>query len=339
VLNRPVGTRADHVPELDGLRAVAAFAVGAYHCNQLWARGGSMGVDVFFVLSGWLITGILVREIERTGRVDFRTFMVRRIRRLGPALALLVGVTVAAHPGAWASGLAAIFYLTDFLIPVQHAGNPLTHTWSLAVEMQFYLLWPLILPMLLKFRRSIVVAALLSAWLLAHVAWQAWDLAGLPYSAAYYLPLFHCSGLLLGSALALAPRLTLPAWAGWAALADLIGLCMFGNHLFLGDWIIALAELATAVVIISPPAFLGAEPLPAFGAISYGFYLWQSPIAGWFLARGVEPPLVPVFALAMICAAMSWWLIEQPIMRWSRRPRMPIGAIDVSAARSVSNPG
>ena len=161
-----------YVPALDGVRALAVAAVLAFHGGMSWARGGYLGVDAFFVLSGYLITTLLLTEWQRTGGIALAAFWGRRARRLLPALLLLiVVVTIAARSLLppeevrllRGDGLAAVFYVANWQMLLgggdyfaqTAAPSPLEHTWSLAIEEQFYLLWPLLLLVLLASRRPL----------------------------------------------------------------------------------------------------------------------------------------------------------------------------------------
>src|SRR5215204_4828380 len=142
------------MPGLDGLRALAVVAVLLYHADVAWAPGGFLGVDVFFVISGYLITSLLLAEWAARGRVDLKAFWLGRARRLLPALFVVVGATVAFVPGEVAGlrkdALAAFGYVTNWYLIFEHesyfeaVGRPslLRHLWSLAIEEQFYVLWP-----------------------------------------------------------------------------------------------------------------------------------------------------------------------------------------------------
>ncbi|HEY5110274.1 MAG TPA: acyltransferase, partial [Acidimicrobiales bacterium] len=182
--DRPSATGSTRVLGLDGLRAVAVLLVLGFHFGLGWLGGGFFGVDVFYVLSGYLITGLLLAEFERRERIGLAAFWLRRARRLLPALLLvLVAVTLlvrfaepsGAVPGYRGSALSALFYVSNWW-QIASSGNyfvatgatsPLTHTWSLAVEEQFYLVWPLVVLAVLhvagSFRRGVRVLLAVAA--------------------------------------------------------------------------------------------------------------------------------------------------------------------------------
>jgi peptidoglycan/LPS O-acetylase OafA/YrhL len=298
------------------LRAVAVVAVIVYHLNPSWLPGGYLGVDVFFVISGYLITSLLLSEFHRAGRVNVAGFWRRRARRLLPAVAvLLLAVTaLAAFFARDALGElradvpASIFYVMNWRLVFQHAsytssfGRPplLQHLWSLSVEEQFYLLWPPLLLILLRrrfTRRRIAWVAISGAALSA--ALMAVLFSRTDPSRVYFASPTHAQGLLIGCALAAA----VPPWrmtaavspaarrllerAGVAAmLVVLTGLVFFRfESAFTYRGGMVLVDLATSVVIATvahPASRLGAglarQPLRWLGLRSYSLYLWHWPI-------------------------------------------------------------
>ena len=209
-------------PGLDGLRALAVAAVILYHGQVSWAKGGFLGVDVFFVLSGFLITSLLLTEHEKTGRIGLTAFWSRRARRLLPAL-FLVLAAVALYAVVWAQpselgtirgdGLASLLYVSNWKFIYTGASyfqafqspSPLTHTWSLAIEEQWYLLWPLAVILMMRVFRgnrktmtaAIVGLALASATLMAVLFHPGSD-----PSRVYYGTDTRSQALLVGAALA-----------------------------------------------------------------------------------------------------------------------------------------
>ena len=309
-----------YVPQLDGLRALAAIAVLGFHCGVPWLSGGSLGVDVFFVLSGWLITGILVREADRTGKIDAVAFFQRRARRLLPALGLVLTATLAVLPAIWPHALAAGTYTMNFVRAFEPHDNPLSHTWTLAGEMQFYLLWPLVISWLAVKSRASAAKILLAVWFVMTVARCAWvSFSGHP-DLGYFLPLFRSTGLLLGAAMAIKP----PTWrVGRAALAMVLGLLVFAeiNDATRFTFLDPIIESATALLILDPPSVLAWRPFVWIGKISYGVYLWHFPLHFVFIGWSMVPQFVAVLVLSLAFAAASYIFVERRFLT-RRAPAM-----------------
>jgi peptidoglycan/LPS O-acetylase OafA/YrhL len=294
-----------HNAALDGIRAVAVLMVIGFHASAPGAPGGYLGVDVFFVLSGYLITTLLVEEVERTGSIRLRRFYLRRFMRLTPALLLMLIAYMLLAPLAWPKMafhtdvrdvLISTFYLSDYASAYWSAPYYLRHTWSLAVEQHFYLLWPLlVLPLAHNLSRRNFAVTLASLYLV-FTAWRIFcDLHGaFAYDHSYYSFDTRLSGLTAGSLMAvLLTGKRRPVWqhAELAALSGLavIALCSWRFHvLSTGAMIygIAAVELATLALIYAAMRSEGsrvrralAHPVPAYvGKMSYGIYLWHYPI-------------------------------------------------------------
>jgi peptidoglycan/LPS O-acetylase OafA/YrhL len=354
-----VALRLPYLPGLDGLRAIAVGAVLLYHAGVSWLPGGFLGVEVFFVISGYLITALLLAEWQQHGQIDLRTFWIRRARRLLPALYLLliVGLAYAVIrlPDEVArlrgDALAAFGYVTNWYFIFRQQsyfeviGRPslFQHLWSLAIEEQFYVIWPpLLVLMLRRWPRRRLLAVLLGTAAASALLMALLYRPGVDPSRVYYGTDTRAAGLLLGSALAVAwaPWRTLGrathqtiVWldrAGIGALLLLILLFMRLNQsqafLYRGGF--ALIALATATAIagtVAPgakllPALLDSRPMRWIGERSYSLYLWHWPL---FAVTRPEidiqlnglPLLVLRLALATILADLSYRWFETPIRR------------------------
>lgn len=353
---------------LDGLRAVSVIAVILYHAGFSWMHGGFLGVEVFFVVSGYLITTLLIEEHERAGRVDLRAFWARRIRRLFPALALvLVAVTLwALFAGSpeqasqvkrdlpWAVGYLANWGQIAGGVPYFDSVDPplLRHLWSLAVEEQWYVVWPLVFVVIARWSsQRMRIGVLAGAALVAYgIAW--WVHRGVPApmdgvlglfdgadrtNFAYLSTVTRASGLLVGAAAAYWWR----PWrsAGAAArrarpldlacgvavgvlVAAFIGAELTAGHMY--PWVLALTAVASLVaiaVVVHPDAagarwVFGAGWLVAIGQRSYGLYLWHWPI---FVIAGATDGDWGRFLLAslvtVVIAEASYRFVETPVRR------------------------
>lgn len=354
----PPSRERRYLPGLDGMRALAVIAVVLFHSPLAVAPGGFLGVEVFFVISGYIITRALLAEREQRGRVSIARFWVRRARRLLPALFLLLaGVTAWSAlfaPGELA-GLrrdigAALVYVTNWdliaagenYFATWERPSLLRHLWSLAVEEQFYLLWPPLLMGALAFgRRRGALALIVAGAAASAIAMAALHEPGGGVARIYYGTDTRASGLLIGAALAFvwsAPAAvsrgrgravaegTGLALLGGAALGALTAftLLLDGGAAFLYRGF-ALTGLATAALIVaathgrSPFArLLALRPLPWLGLRSYGIYLWHWPVMA--LSRpGVDVPLdgAALFALqaavTLALAEASYRWVELPI--------------------------
>jgi peptidoglycan/LPS O-acetylase OafA/YrhL len=360
-------------PALDGLRAIAVLSVLAYHYGADWAQGGFLGVDTFFVLSGYLITSLLLVEWARTGRIQFAAFWARRARRLLPALFLvLIAVAIWARivlpSNQWrAIRLDAIwtfFYTANwhFIAAGQSyfssTPSPLRHTWSLAIEEQFYLVWPLVVLGALYVARG-------KHWLLTTVCGVGIVGSLVVLSSTYHedadpsRPYYgtdaRASQLLVGALLAILllrwqPRARSVRLAlQWLALAASILIAYAfveasdrGAILYHGGFLVFAACTAIVVAAIvqetrSPlKAALSLAPMRWIGRVSYGIYLWHWPIAVALTPQhtgisGWELDVLRVGA-TFVVAALSYYLVELPIRQrrfkqvWTPRIALPAAA-------------
>ena len=329
------GASAEFRPDLEALRGVAVLLVVAYHAG-LPVGGGFVGVDVFFVLSGFLITGLLVRERERKGRIDLVAFYGRRVRRILPAAAVVVVATMCVVPfvvspldmtriagDAVASILAfsnVRFAATDLdYFGATTAPSPFRQFWSLAVEEQFYILWPAILIAATWWRRprlgaGVVVAVLLVASLAACLV-----VSGIAVPWAFYsLPTRAwelAAGGLLAIALPLLPRFprAFVVAAGWVGVALLaVAALTFGGLTDYPGWYAVVPTVATVALIASgelarsPGRILQVAPLRFTGRISYSLYLWHWPVL-ILPALAIGAPLPLPVALDSSPPARSAW--------------------------------
>jgi len=380
--------RMRYMPGLDGLRAFAVTAVLLYHADLDWIPGGFLGVDVFFVISGYLITALLLAEFRNRGRIGLGQFYLRRARRLLPALFLLLGVV-----GLFAvvflpeevtklrgDVVAALLYGTNWwqifrnLSYFEAAGRPplLQHLWSLAVEEQFYLIWPLLLTGMFKLwhgrRRPILIATLgmvtASAVLMIVLSMsRGYPLEQDP-SRVYYGTDTRAFTMLIGAVLAMvwAPwRLSERATRGGRLVLDAIGfigiaglawmflnVSEFSNSLYRGGFLLCSVLSAMVIAVTVHPAadlgrwFLGVQPMRWIGERSYGIYLWHWPV--YMITRpqldiGLTgtPNLILRLSVTLALAELSFRYVEQPIRqgalgRWFKQLRSTTGTERIGMA-------
>ena len=337
-------------PDIEGLRGIAILLVLLYHAGLPWTPGGFIGVDVFFVISGFLITGKLWRESQQPGGLNIAKFYAWRIRRLLPAalvavaLISLVGLLIAApldrselaaDGAASALSIANMRFIgsVDYFAPTS-SPSPFLHFWSLSVEEQFYLVWPALI-VLLTWRggssRRLIAALLIGV--VASFALSMWLTDASPARAFYLLPTrvwqLGVGGLLaLIGVMGTSRRAGALAWAGLAAVA-VAGVALTAEMPYPG--LAALLPTAGAVALLyggaapsGPVRLLAAAPLRFLGKISYSLYLWHWPLLVlplMFLERaltGVE--VVASVAVAIGVSWLSWRFVEQPF-RYGDRSR------------------
>ncbi len=356
--------------DIDGLRAVAVLPVVLYHAGAPGVPGGFVGVDVFFVISGFLITRILAREMD-DGRLSIARFYERRARRILPALMAMLAVSLAAGwflllPGELEdlakSGLATTLFVSnlwflrtlDYFAPAAEL-LPLLHTWSLAVEEQFYIVFPLLLLLLQRRTRGTLVAVVAALSAISFVV----ATVGVVHapSATFYLASSRAWELGIGALLALTPlriHAARPglreavAWAGLAAI--LASVVLIDSSMPFPGPTAAPAVLGSAALIWAggagstrPSRLLSLRPVVFVGLISYSLYLWHWPILAFLRARAGSVDLEPAVAaaavaLAFVIATLSWRFVERPFRKPAARrahgmyPLVAAGAAIAGAA-------
>lgn len=337
-------------PDIDGLRALAVLAVVLFHYRVPGFGGGYVGVDVFFVISGYLITGLILKE-EGEGRFSFRRFYERRIRRIFPALfAMLAAATVVAallfFPVSFArfgkSLLATAVFASNFefwreagYFDVAGDQKPLLHLWSIAVEEQFYVIFPALL-LLIGSRSRLRLATAIGAIFIASLACSIWSARHAP-TAGYYLLPSRMWELMLGALLA-AGALTVPDLGRLRAIVSAAGLGLIGYGVFAFTHSTPFPGAAalipcvgTALVVAAGETsplnrMLSLRPIAFVGLISYSLYLWHWPLYVFAHAALFRAPTAietaGLIGLSFALAIFSWRYVERPFrsgdFRWSQ---------------------
>jgi peptidoglycan/LPS O-acetylase OafA/YrhL len=347
--------RLGYRPALDGVRGIAILAVLAVNSLLPFFRGGFIGVDIFFVLSGFLITSLLMEEWFSSGTISLKHFYARRALRLLPALFVLLiasclyGFLFQSREMAmvtWREVLWVFFYFANWMLTMKHEVGSLDHAWSLSVEEQFYLLWPILLLALLRLRakRDQMLVLLLLA-IVGSFAWRAF----LWHRGAHYLRLYYgtdtrADALLIGCVIGMlfsTGRFRSSDLRVYALLALFGGAFLFGVGMLVthdspflyrgGFTLVALAAAGVIVEIVSSPTnfatrILSASPLVWIGRISYSLYLWHYPVlhalrVERFDGLGWSPVLLQVIRFGAVfgAACASFYLVEQPFLRFKKR--------------------
>ncbi len=332
-----MGGQDTRVAQFDGVRALAIFLVVLSHLFERTV-GGFVGVDIFFVLSGYLITDHLRKEWSASGTIRLSHFYARRALRLCPALAVVllfcIGVlAVSGHPRDHAKDVAAAaFYVMNwYRLLAQQDGWALGHTWSLAVEEQFYLFWPVIFILAARFGKAGLIAAASALLLISAAFGFAYGMAGFDFSRIYQgfdtraLQLFvGCLIGLINIPVAVAKQAARLWFVPILFFASLTVLAIPGQNT---DWLAFGGYLLIAIVagwlILAAPheGALGAifklDPLVFLGRISYGIYLWHGPFI-YFSGPHAMAKVAAVFA-SIAVAALSFEFLERPVLRYSHR--------------------
>lgn len=333
------GSAVSYNPALDGVRGVAILIVVLFHARVPGFHAGFFGVDVFFVLSGFLITLILIREHEETGTIRWGRFVLRRIFRLGPALAAMcVGMLVMSiwfWPSAvspWREVLFVMFYLSDITVSVLREPMALSHTWSLSVEEHFYLVWPLVILFCLSRGRWAFLVVIPVLYVVA-TAWRIQLLDyGFSWREVYFRLDARLGGLMFGALIAtlftcgllekvmkyqiwivVTPSLLMVMYAGGWQVDDSLTYGISIVEIFAGTLVLAALNAGGVLYrALSVPA------LCFLGKVSYGLYLWHYPIfrvlrenLGWMETIAFGLPV------SLLLAVLSYVTVE----RWGLRVR------------------
>lgn len=360
----PLAANPEHRPEIDGLRAVAVAAVVLFHFGIPGLQGGFVGVDIFFVISGFLIGGILWKELVLTGRLSLANFLVRRIRRLAPAYVVMAIVVAVASLFVLLpfelrefgkSLITSTFYVSNFFFASQagyfdadSSNKILLHTWSLSLEEQFYLFLPMFLLVLSRWRGILLVAvgAVCAASLLANLVFTQVD-----QTAAFYLFPFRAWELLVGVLLAIfgierSARWQYHASLSWLGLALIIGSVALVSEGRNFPGFLVLAPVAGTLLIIlngqhrNPVnALLSLRPMVGLGLISYSLYLWHWPVVTlWtYYQNGETGPadVIGWLVLSLALAWVSWRYVELPFRQKLRLPRRYVVGGMVAASATL----
>ena len=329
-------------PALDGLRAVAILLVMLSHAHAPLFDGAFYGVDLFFVLSGYLITTLLLQELQYSGRVDYWRFYRRRLWRLMPALVLFLLAYCVFAPLLWpgltniySDALVSLLYLADYGIAFFDSPDTLLHMWSLSVEEHFYLVWPPLLVVLARVAQPgklwrPVLALFLLAW-----AWRVlWVLLDQQFYEIFFRFDTRATGLLAGSLLATL-LLERPAWFEtlrqrlvhfmWLVLAVPLLMAQAWDDMNTMVWGMTVVECAAVVLLLAllerrgaMYEMLSAPALVTLGKLSYGIYLWHYPVVRYLRANLPWPAVVVLgLGISTALAALSYYTIE----RWALRRR------------------
>lgn len=345
------------MPGLDGLRALSVIAVIAYHLDLSWAPGGLLGVGIFFVLSGYLITDQIISRWQTDRRIDLKDFWIKRARRLLPAMFVMLAFTalwlmlfdrsrLAALQGDF---LSVLLYFNNWWLIFHNVSyfesfgppSPIGHLWSLAIEEQFYMIWPLVIIVGLRMapQRGKLIVMTLAGALISALAMALIYQPGIDPSRVYYGTDTRAFALLIGAALAIAcPSQSMTRDISQRSrnildLSGVIGLLViilmiwrtneYGEFLYYGGLILLSILSALVIAVLSHPAsrlakFMGCKPLRWIGVRSYSIYIWHYPViiltnptvdTGGFDSVRVLLQL----GASILLAALSWKYIEEPI--------------------------
>jgi peptidoglycan/LPS O-acetylase OafA/YrhL len=342
-----------HLPALDGVRMIAVFLVIVFHFG-IRRVPGAHGVMIFFVLSGFLITWLMLQEQESTGTVSLRGFYRRRTLRIFPAfyafwLCVIARTLMSGSEGSWAPAWSAFFYVSNYYSALQgHPENAFSHTWSLAIEEQFYLLWPLVF---LSCRQNLRLMTKLLITVIAVVGIHRSVLSLVfEVNQSYIYSAFdtRIDQLMIGCLLAvtLRRRMLTSFWNAacshavmpFLTVAAIVASIFFGPTLFpryrhvVGftlEPLLMAVFLGQAIALSSTLAWtwLDAAPVRYLGRISYSLYLYQQvtlyPVRRILAAYPVSIQLVAAIAVTIVVASLSYYVIERPFLQLKHRRQAP----------------
>ncbi|WP_076418269.1 acyltransferase [Paenibacillus sp. FSL R7-0273] len=355
-----------YMPGIDGLRAISVLAVIAYHFNMKWAQGGFMGVGVFFVLSGYLITDQILQEWAINHSLSIKKFWIRRLRRLLPAMVfMLLAVTLwllFTDPARLISLkgdiASSIFYMNNWYLIFHKVSyfesfgpaSPIGHLWSLSIEEQFYMIWPLAIWFVLKLspRRGELMLFILILSFVSAVAMAALYVPGTDPSRIYYGTDTRAFAILIGAALAAgwpswkrserlsaSSRRLLDITGGIALVIILVLICLtneYDDSLYpFGFLFLSLISAAVIAVLAHPASrlsgILGCRPLAWIGKRSYSLYIWHYPVIILMNANSANerPGLIQMllqFTVIVLLAVVSYKYIEEPVRRGGFRAQL-----------------
>lgn len=356
-------------PDIDGMRAIAVLSVVIYHLFPWLIPGGFIGVDIFFVISGYLISSIIFKDLE-LNRFSFISFYSRRIKRIFPALLLIlffVGLLgwLVLLPAEFVSLVKSMKYTTIFSTNwhlFKAAGyfdskadlKPLLHIWSLSIEEQYYIVFPMLLVLLNKWRKNWLPIVLISGMFLSFVL-NVWFLSEQPQRVFYMLP-YRAWELLVGATLAYFAKSIFISHKGITNILSAIGIVFLGlacctlsaKDPFPGYWAL-LPTIGAAFLIVSPQAFFNryflSNPMVVWvGLISYSLYLWHWPMMSFAHILGQDTNIVRmgIFLVSIILASATTFLIERPIRKgpdkWLYVLCIPMLVIGIGASVLSKNP-
>lgn len=344
--------------EIDGLRAIAVLGVVFFHATS-YPKAGFVGVDIFFVISGYLITALLLREHAETGAIDLFAFYARRVRRIFPAATLVVlcvlGIAASLLPPTAIektanSAAAAVLFVANFFFLATTGGYfdrpageiPLLHLWSLSVEEQFYLLWPALLILLLRWRRRMPLVPIMIGLAVASFAGAEVLVMTHPEAAFYLMPPRFWE-LAVGGLIAALPLRRAPGWLAPVAIVVTVAACLVPLARFPATG--ALPAVAGAAMLIcaihngAVSRVLGARLLVGIGLISYSLYLWHWPLLVIYRLTTIGPGSVKtrlvLCGVSLLLAIASYRYVEQPFRRL-KTPKKRLVAMGAAISLAIA---